>query len=131
MLSILLIAALAIVPQSNAVIREQCDLIEQNHFFDDSGRLVFTQHIFYDWQPIVGEYMAYDWRLVKVPAQEIRRDWQNGRFVLSWPDGEVLRTVHAAAVRETFTQYDVELFERERLPAEMRRKLKPITKGQR
>ena len=31
------------------IAREEVDLIEVNHFFDEQGRLVFEQLIFYDW----------------------------------------------------------------------------------
>jgi len=34
---------------SDDVAREQVDLVELNHFYDEQGRLVFDQLIFYDW----------------------------------------------------------------------------------
>ncbi len=43
-----------------------------------------------------------------------------------WNDGEILRHIRAASFRETWTQHDPELLEREYLPKEERRELKTI-----
>lgn len=108
------------------VARDSVDLIEVNHFYDEHGRLVFDQVIFYDWSPEHSRYMVRAWRLVKNPAQLPQRDWQDGGYVAVWQDGEVLRDVRATAMRETWTQYDPELLEREYLPKEKRRELKTV-----
>jgi hypothetical protein len=39
---------LSVVPV-DLTVRESVDLLELNHFFDDNGRLVFDQLIFWDW----------------------------------------------------------------------------------
>jgi hypothetical protein len=70
--------------------------------------------------------MVRAWRLVKNPAQLPQRDWQDGGYVAVWHDGEVLRHVHAESMRETWTQYDPELIEREFLPKEQRRELRMV-----
>ena len=100
------------------------DLIEVNHFYDEQGRLVFDQVIFYDWSPAQSRYQVRDWRLLKTPAQLPRRNWSRDEFVAIWHDGEVLRKVRAQAIRESWTQYDPELVEREYLPKEKRRELR-------
>jgi hypothetical protein len=105
---------------------EECDLIEVNHFYDEEGRLVFDQTIFYDWSPGHSRYMVRAWRLVKNPAQLPIRDWRRGGYVAVWHDGEVLRQVRAQAVRETWTQYDPELVEREYLAKDERRELRAV-----
>ena len=45
--------------------RDRVDLIEVNHFYDEQGRLVFDQIIFYDWSPMQCRYQVRDWRLLK------------------------------------------------------------------
>lgn len=105
---------------------ERVDLVEVNHFYDDKGRLVFDQIIFYDWEAELGRYNVRAWRLLKKPAQVPHRDWQSRDFVAIWHDGEVLRKVHAESIRETWTQYDPELLEREYLPKEKRRELRKL-----
>jgi hypothetical protein len=108
------------------VARERVDLMEVNHFYDEQGRLVFDQVIFYDWSPEHSRYMVRAWRLVKNPSQLPERDWRDGGYQAVWQDGEVLRRVRAASMRETWTQYDPELIEREYLPKERRRELRVV-----
>lgn len=123
------IGALVVVLSSHPtedVARERVDLIEVNHFFDEQGRLVFDQVIFYDWSGDHSRYMVRDWRLVKNASQLPQRDWQSGGYLAVWQDGEVMRRVGAGAMRETWTQYDPELVEREYLPKDERRKLRSV-----
>jgi 7,8-dihydro-6-hydroxymethylpterin-pyrophosphokinase len=63
------------------------------------------------------------WRLLKKQTQVPHRDWQNRKFVAVWHDGEILREVEAETIRESWTQYDPELVEREFLPKDKRRDL--------
>jgi hypothetical protein len=123
------IGALVVVLSSHPaedVARERVDLIEVNHFFDEQGRLVFDQVIFYDWSGDHSRYMVRDWRLVKNASQLPQRDWQCGGYLAVWQDGEVMRRVGSEAMRETWTQYDPELVEREYLPKDERRKLRSV-----
>ena len=75
-----LVVVLGLNPREN-VARETVDLIEVNHFYDEYGRLVFDQVIFYDWSADDSRYMVRAWRLVKNPAQLPQRDWQDGGYV--------------------------------------------------
>lgn len=120
-----IVVACGISPQED-VARERVDLVEVNHFYDEQGRLVFDQTIFYDWSESHSRYMVRAWRLVKNHAQLPQRDWQDGGYVAVWHDGELLRHVHAESMRETWTQYDPELMEREYLPKEQRRELRMV-----
>ena len=43
-----------------------------------------------------------------------------------WQDGEQIRHIHSKSIRETWTQYDPELVEREYLPKERRRELRTV-----
>lgn len=119
------IVSLGISPAED-VAREKVDLMEVNHFYDEQGRLVFDQVIFYDWSAADSRYMVRAWRLVKSPNQLPMRDWREGGFTAIWQDGEVLRRVQAESMRETWTQFDPELVEREYLPKERRKELRPV-----
>lgn len=116
-------SSFAISPRED-VATERVDLIEVNHFYDDQGRLVFDQLLFYDWSHNDGRYQLRAWRMVKNNSQLPQRNWQSGGYVATWQDGDVLRKISAASTRESWTQYDPELTEREFLPKEKRRELR-------
>lgn len=123
--ALLLLLLCGVTPIENFV-QDEVDLVEINHFHDEKGRLVFDQIIFYDWCPLQHRYNVRDWRLLKSMGQIPVRDWRTGQFVAVWHDFKeknVLRTVRAASVRESWTQYDPELVEREFLAQEKRREL--------
>ncbi len=101
--------------------QEQVDLIEINHYYDQRGKLVLDQIIFYEWCTVEGRFQVRDWRLLKSANQLPRRNWNSGDFVSIWRDGDVLRKVQAPAVRETWTLYDPEVADRIFLPKERRR----------
>lgn len=122
--ALLCLVLLAANPSSE-VLEERVDLIELNHFFDDQGRHVFDQLIFYDWSPGTAHYQVRAWRLSKTERQLPQRDWTRGGYALRWQDGEHLRCVTAIGRRETWTQYDRELDERDFLPKELRMDLIP------
>src|SRR5688572_4341741 len=69
--------------------------------------------------------MVRAWRLVKNPAQLPQRNWKDGSYTALWHDNEVLRKVQAKSMRESWTQYDPELVEREYLAKEKRKELQP------
>src|SRR4030095_15857088 len=123
-----LIVVLGLNPTED-VSREKVDLMEVNHFHDEQGRSVFDQVIFYDWSPEHSRYMVRAWRLVKNPTQLPERDWRDGGYLAVLRDGEVVRGVQAASMRETWTQYDPELAEREFLPKERRKELRKEVRG--
>lgn len=122
-------AVLGLSPASE-VPEEKVDLIEINHFHDDQGRPVFDQIIFYDWSASVGRYQVRDWRLLKSPNQIPLYNARDQEFVAVWNDfkaHDTLRATKAKVVRETWTQYDPELVEREFLPENKRRKLRDVS----
>lgn len=120
-----LVSVATLNPAENVVL-DRVDLMEVNHFYDEHGRLVFDQIIFYDWSAADSHYHVRAWRLLKNPAQMPARNWQQGDFVAVWHDGEVLRKVRSETVRESWTQYDPELLEREFLPKDQRRDLRKL-----
>lgn len=117
---------LALLPSPD-IIEEHVDLIEVNHFHDENGKLVFDQLIFYDWSPLEGHYHVRAWRLLKANEQLPARDYRTGEFSSVWHDGDVLRRIVAQATKETWTQHDPELTEREFLAKEKRRDLVKLT----
>ena len=120
-----IVVAFGIAPQED-VARESVDLIELNHFYDEHGRLVFDQVIFYDWSAPDARYNVRAWRLVKNPAQLPQRDWTGGGYSARWQDGEQIRHIYSKSIRETWTQYDPELLERDFLPKDQRREFRKL-----
>lgn len=115
-------AALGLSPNTD-VAHDVVDLIEVNHFYDEHGRLVFDQVIFYDWCGAQCRYQVRAWRLLKKPSQVPHRNFATGEYETIWHDGDVLRRVRGKSFRESWTQYDPELREREHLPKDRRREL--------
>ena len=127
---VVVLSTVSLNPVSTSPV-DEVDLVEVNHHFDEQGRLVFDQVIFYDWCPRECRYQVRDWRLLKNPAQIPVRNWRDGRFDAIWHDfkqSDVLRQVKALMVRESWTQYDPELVEREFLPEEQRRQLTRVSR---
>ena len=115
------LAALGLQP-IEPVAQEHVDLVEINHYYDQRGKLVLDQVIFYEWCAERCRYQVRDWRLLKSANQLPRRNRHGNDYGAVWRDGQVLRKVHARAVRETWTLYDPEVADREYLPKNRRRK---------
>jgi hypothetical protein len=125
----LLAALLSVVPHDAAVV-DRCDLVELNRFHDEEGHEVFTQLIYFDWHERQGCFHVVDWKLVRchsslsfvatIPVYDYeRREYRS----LVCCDGEQLIEVTAPHYRETFTQYDPEVLDRDQWPAAKRRRL--------
>lgn len=114
---------LSVVPQAGGVLADRVDLIELNHFYDEQGREVFDQMIFWEWDGDRSRFHAIDFRLVKSPRQVPAFDFETRCWVSIWPDGDLLRKVRAGSFRETWTQYDPELYDRKFVPKDLRRGL--------
>ena len=131
---LLLAAVLAILPGEQVTV-DEVDLVEVNHFYVDNGRLlVFNQIIYYDWSDTACRFQVRDWRLIKSPSQIPLRDWRDGGYASEWEDFNQrngLRRVKAKSARETWTQHDPELVEREFLPQEKRKPLTAIHRSYR
>lgn len=107
---------LSIIPLDMPV-RDSVDIVEVNAFYDENGKEVFQQLIWWNWNRSECRFDVCDWRLVKNPKQIPL----HGTSVF-W-DGQVLREVSARSVRRTWKQYDPELTERATLPKEQRKEL--------
>lgn len=119
-------AAFATLPTHEVIVTDRVDLVEVNHFHDGQAKLLFSQLLFWQWHERDGKFHIVDWRLVKSEAMEPRRDYARRRYVATIPAGQFSdRTceVWADDYRETWTQVDPELIDRESWPIEKRRKL--------
>ena len=110
-------------------VTEHVDLIEVNHYFDDAGKPVFDQLIFYNWDATARRYNVCAWRLLKNPNQLPIRNPRNGMYYASWHDGKLLRVIEAEERMETWTQFDPETHERAFLPKGMRTDLLRVDLG--
>lgn len=114
-MSILLALVITLAPQG--VIREEVDVIEVNKY-----RNSFTQLIFRCWHPQLRRHDIIAWRLWR--GEHMTPRFEQGRYVVRWHDGDILREVWTNSVRPTHTHYDPELVERDIIPQEQRRDLK-------
>lgn len=101
---------------------DRVDVLETNHFFDENGRHVFTQHIYYTFCHGDCRHHVIAWRMHKTDHQIPHLDSRGG-FTQIWVDADQLRCVRIWSLRETWTQFDVELIERQWLAREARREL--------
>jgi len=124
-LTLLLVAWNPDEGRSSAVV-DHVDLVEINHFCDDYGRAILHQMIFYDWCPETQRYQVRDWQPLRKSYQYPTKDWRKDCHVAVWFDKGVKRVVEADLIRETWTQYDPELVERNYLPPDERTGLSPI-----
>src|SRR5690606_33133755 len=86
--------ALGIVPHL-PLVRDRVDVLELNRVYDDQGRPILTQMIFWDWRQRDARLHVVAWRLWRDESQQPTRDWAQGDYVLLWNDGELLREVRA------------------------------------
>lgn len=104
-------------------VSEEVDIVEINHLYDENAQHVLDQVIYYEWDSTKDRFQVREWRLLKSAVQIPTRDVRGEKSSL-WHDGTVLRRVTTNQVRETWTQYDPELYEREFLPKDSRRRFK-------
>ncbi len=119
-LLLMIMLALTADIRGELVLRDRCDVIELNHFYDDVGRHIFDQVIFYNWDG--RRHQVLDWRLVKSEGHLPQR-LPGGSCRCLFADQDALREVTGTSARESWTQFDPELTEREFLPKERRRLL--------
>jgi len=125
--TILSMACSGAAPTTSEVV-DRVDLIEINHLYDQQGRHVIDQLIFYDWDSAARRFQVRAWRLLKSDDQHPRKSRSREDFVTTWRDQNVDRRVHAIQIRETWTTHDPEVREREMYPMEQRLDLsQPLT----
>lgn len=115
-------AACAEVPPPG-VAYDAADVSEQNAFYDECGKLIFIQHVWWLWSNDFARHECLAWRMARHHSQRPARDWRNGGYVAVWYDGDLLRVTRTGGFRESWTQVDVEVIDRQVLPKEQRREL--------
>ena len=99
--------------KGNPTADEYVDLIELNHFYDQQGRLVYDQVIFYERAPETGRFQVRAWCLVEDREDLNRRpvkNYQTQLYQVDWfdTDQRILRKVTSRLYRESWTQVDPE-----------------------
>ncbi len=115
------------VSSQSPVVREQVDLIEVNHFHDDTARLVLDQVIFYQWSATQRRFVVRAWRMIRHPHQLPHQVPNGDGYECLWRDDQVMRCVTAPVMRETWTQIDPERANRQYLPQDERVDLAQVT----
>lgn len=90
----------------------RCDMIEVNHVYGEDGAYRFTQVIAWEWLPDYCVHRVQDWKFIK------RWQMRDGAFI-GWGDSECYRA-HPDLFRETWTQFDAEMRDREMFPVDKR-----------
>src|SRR5690606_10731683 len=98
---LLVCSSLGTTPLRSVTI-DQVELIEYNHFYDERGRHVFDQLIFYDWSRRESRYQIRDWGLIKTVSQAPYFASSREVYMVTWHDGMTLRQVRSPLLRETW-----------------------------
>ena len=101
---------------------ESVDLIEVNHFYDDLGRHVYDQVIFYEWAQDVGQHHVRAWCLLDNPARTPFKSYQTDRWQIIWYDRDqrMTREIQSEHFRETWSQVDPERANKKLLDEKLR-----------
>lgn len=100
--------------------RSHVDLIELNHCYNEEGLPIYHQYIFWKWDGQLG-YRVQAYRVLKGQFSGPCR-YRSG-YRARWCDNGVFREITAPYFRETWTQYDPELDDRQVFPMEKREDL--------
>ena len=100
MLAMLLLAT---IPMDANVVSDGADLVELNSVYDGEGCVVLTQLIAWDWRG--DRHVVAGWRLMADKA------WRPPH--VTWMEGTRLYDIRGRYWRETQSQFDPELLERE------------------
>ena len=111
--SLCLIICATISPKGNYAVDEYVDLIELNHFYDQLGRPVYDQVIFYERAPETGRFQVRAWCLVEDRESLNRRPvriHETQLYQVDWfdTDQRLLRKITSRLYRESWTQIDPE-----------------------
>lgn len=130
------LASLCVIGSSgdrSGVAKDRVDVMEINHFYEyENGVKRLVQIIFFD-KDSQGEHRVRFWRLLKtdddknlLPGQRPVYDYARQEWMFLFHTGDTLREVRAPYFRESWTQYDIELIDRDYLPKEQRKGLSEI-----
>lgn len=112
--------------------REHTDLVELNHFYDCNARCVYSQVIFWEWEPSQSRYQVRSW-VISEGDKDPQRDYRTGLWIVRYTDRDsrLERTITATHFRRSWTQKDPERDDKKHLREEdrhglIRRIIKPI-----
>lgn len=112
----MVILALLLASQYQSAIVCRVAIVEVNHYFDEHGNRRFTQLI--GWKGHVEEdgfvFHAHWWRMWKSDRRPTK-DYARGVWTVVFRDGNNLRKIVADEYRETWTQHDPEVDDREKM----------------
>ena len=113
MQTIILLLAILSVTKLGSFGDEYVDAIELSHFYDDKGRLVYDQVIFYERTPTTGKFQVRAWCLVEDREYLNRRPVKNestGIYQVDWydTDKKIRRKLTSRIFRESWSQIDPE-----------------------
>lgn len=108
-----LIVCASVSHKGSPSVDEYVDLIELNHFFDQQGRLVYDQVVFYERAPETGRFQVRAWCLIEDREYLNRRPVKNQEtelYQVDWfdTDQRFLRKITSRLYRESWTQIDPE-----------------------
>ena len=126
MLAVTLLIA-SMIPADN-VTQDTVGVIELNHFYDkETAEHIFDQYIYWDFDThrrFGGYHYVVDWRLATDKKNMLPRRAVGVGFIQTFWDKDKLREVKSISFSETWSTYDRELVERDRLPKRERRGLR-------
>lgn len=123
MTTLLLLAALAVIPRL-PVVEDRCEIIDANNVYSpEDGTITLRQCIYLD-----DHHGIIAWRTTR-PGMVPTWDRSRGCYTAVWFDGNVLRRVRCRTVVESFWQSDYELASRAEWPEECRKNLGQLHKG--
>ena len=107
------------------VLEEEVDLMELNHFYDDCGRHVYDQIIFYEWGADLREYHVRAWCLISCDEKGQNQIWHthfDDRCHVRWFDRDQrqFRQIHSNYFRETWSNIDPERANKKKLDERLR-----------
>lgn len=117
---------LSLLPDYN-IVCTNVDAIELNNYYDENGRHVFSQYIFWKWEEgNDGErFYVQDWRLYNLKKKQYlpTYDWKRKVYSVNWIDGKHHRKIRSPIFFQSWTQHDPEVEDRKYKPQLKRAKL--------
>lgn len=95
------------------------DVVEYNHVHDGRGKHQFDQVIFWQWLSADDGHFCDGWALIRKPSTLAVTKRSSG-YVVTWVSGGQLCRVRCGGWRETWTQHDPEIEDRQRRPRDGR-----------
>ena len=107
---------------------ESVDAIELNHFYDQAGKPIYDQVIFYEKAPETGRFRVRGWCLVDDKQELTRRPIKSettGLYHVDYydTDAKLFRHIKSRIIRESWSQTDPEREDKKHFHESLRRSL--------